>query len=350
MFDFNKNVTYCTNNSDVCESLSWQIVHGLLDIPCFLMNLFHLIILYRMPSLKKIPSLRAMYIHMALAGMLNGMVTFVRGNCKIMGRIYQQPSLTSSLVSILFDWPGGAKYYIVCFVSYDRYVSICTPMARGSNIILRNANTSLISLWVVLLSMMATFGVLCNESVCIMGNSGPTILFGFKNVFTPVAATLTWLPVMVTTVLACFVIAELRRMIQRTQPGVMNSSDRHIIHTSKYLVIIIVTMVLCLVPVCISISLWCSDKYRHLVEGHLLSLFYLLFMAHGIFDSVVFAIMTPAFRQETRKLIFCICPSRNQLPLPAVKMMPQSSSNESHTNCGSDPCEICIQQQGESME
>lgn len=300
---FENNVTLCTDKSQVCDALSWRIVHGIFDIPCFLLNLLHLIIILQMKSLQKNLCLRALYIHMAVAGMLNGLVTFLRSNCFLMRNMLDQPSVIVMTVAMLFDWPGAAKYYIVCFGSYDRYISICRPMYKPSNFLLNNFNRSLIFLWMILITAMMSLGILWNDKACVMGNSGPTLLFGLTNLFSPIAAGVTCLPCLITTILTSFVAAELRRMMRRVQPGLMQQQDRDMINVTKCLIIIMLTMVLCLIPVCVSIILWSYEPTRHLIAGSTLSLSYLLFMSHGIFDTFVFGWMIPAFRRQGLHLL-----------------------------------------------
>ena len=294
-----ENVSLCTNNSEICDSLPWQIVHGILDIPCFLLNLLHLALILRMKSLRTNPCLRALYIHMALAGMLNGLVAFLRGNCFLMRNVSRQSSIVVMTVGMIFDWPGADKYYIVCCGSYERFISICKPMYKPTNIFLNNFNKSLTTLWFILFSLMMLFGVIWNDKSCLMGNSGPTLLFGLSNPFTLIAASFTWLPCVITTLFVSLVAAELRRMMRRSQPGQQrHHQNRDMIVATRCLMIIMVTMVLCLVPVCLCITLWGYEPTRHLIAGSTLSLFYLMFMSHGIFDTVVFGWMMPAFRRE----------------------------------------------------
>lgn len=297
----NESIALCVNNTATCDAHWAEILRGFVDIPCALLNILHIIVLLKMPSLKETPTLRSLYLNMAVAGGLSGLFTFIRGNCYLMENLYRMPPIASAMFSVIFDLPAGMKFYIILFASYERYISICKPLYKLSSPIVQHFGRLLFGLWFAVVGFHITVSVLMADKVCFMGNSGPTIIFGLTNIFTLVAGCMTSALIIVTTTFTILVLAELRRMTKRIRPGMLGNKDREVINATKYVIIIMMSTILCLGPLSVAMFLWYFDQ-KNLV-GHMLTVIALLVVLHGILDTIIFGWMSRCFREEVKNML-----------------------------------------------
>ena len=209
----NKSIALCLANSTLCDSIVEQCVRALIDMPCLFLNIFHIIILCRMSSLRKLPTLMILYINLAVADGMNGLFLFIRGNCHLLETLYQQPPVVLAITSVVLDIPAGMKYYLITITSVERYISICRPM--HSQLLCKNFGKLVTAIWLIIPLAHIAVSVLLADKVCFMANSGPTLIFGLTNLFTPVAGCLTTSLILTTTFFTVLVLLELHRMMER---------------------------------------------------------------------------------------------------------------------------------------
>ena len=299
----NKSIALCLANSTLCDSIVEQCVRALIDMPCLFLNIFHIIILCRMSSLRKSPTLMILYINLAVADGMNGLFLFIRGNCHLLETLYQQPPVVLAITSVVFDIPAGMKYYLITITSVERYISICRPM--HSQLLCKNFGKLITAIWLIIPLAHIAISIPLADKVCFMANSGPTLIFGLTNLFTPVAGCLTTSLILTTTFFTVLVLLELHRMMERVCPCLMAHRDMEVMKATKFLIINMITMVLCLVPLSASVFLWyfCQD-WKEIIAGPILTAIALLVVCHGIFDTILFGWMMPSFRKEIKQ--FCI--------------------------------------------
>ena len=100
-------IALCLYNTVLCNnSILRECIRALIDIPCILLNIFHIVILCQMSSLRKVPTLLGLYINMSIADGMSGLFLSVRGNCHLVKSLYRQPPVISAIMSVIFDLPA----------------------------------------------------------------------------------------------------------------------------------------------------------------------------------------------------------------------------------------------------
>ena len=304
-------IPLCPGQKESCYSLLWMVLCSLIDIPCLILNIVHFAVLMRLKSLRRNRPLLSVFISLTVADGWGALASVVRTKCGFIYMLRRSSSTTAALLSALFDFPFGMKFMLVLLAAIERYISICKPYRRAS--LEKHFVGGLCGSWIIFAVHVLVEYIPNREHICFTTEMGPTLLH--KTSVVPVIFTMS--AILITSILAALVLAELHRMSVRTSAlGVSSdAADKQITAVTKYIVTITISMAICLLPTVIWLVVYhASPNSESVIHGFFgigNTVITRLLNVIGIVGTIAFMVM-PEYKRELRAMLCIYCIKKNE--------------------------------------
>lgn len=302
----NTSLEYCLDTDRDCN-IGLETFHIILNSMGATLNILHMVIMANMPELKNLPRLYIMYQNLAFVDIFNSVIAIIRSLCQLNRYMIGKPIISAILIAAFYDWPFVAKYQLVLLAAYDRYVAICTPFDIHTNMITKNINIVISLTWITVLIILANIGIFLGGDICLHRTGGPTL--SVVSEMTSVLGLITVsVPLLLMIILTIRLAVEIRNMRQRVRPGGVSGdpADGELIRATRYVIIVTLSLILCLLPVCLTLLLKSiGSKYPSLYSHDYVFIAYDVFAVHGIFNTLIYGWMTSSYRNKARSLFCC---------------------------------------------
>ena len=265
----------------------WGIGITTLNAISLLVNIFNLIILTRMASLKGRPY-KWILIHICLADIGSALLLIMVYSC-LEGYVYVSMLTAKFPFTIyLVHLPTHTSNWIFLVASVEQYYSICKPLAYESSTFVSKLSVILILMWVLSFCWLVLHLIIVR-----FATSSPEA----ASLANAVLSIASFMPLALAAVPLIFVVKELMKMRQKA----LAANQQQSLRAAAYLIIIyVIFLIFSLFDLFTSyiriVSPWLikfpAQRLRNITKP-----------LYGILNTVIYGFRTKAYRQEMRKLV-----------------------------------------------
>jgi hypothetical protein len=259
-------------------------------------NVFHMIILSRMPSLKG-TNYYHILLHLSIGDLHTGVsvATFLIFNNVSYFKNATIPGLVLYDV-LLRGWIPG-KYWMMVAASVERYLALCKPMTYEVSTFATKLYIWLPLIWIGSLVYAIIITAVFHEHLCFSDLVGP-ILTGMSGVGTARQVELG-ISALIVGILLTRVFVEIVKMGKRST----SQQEKDVRKAALYLGGVIISFYFCLVPAYIGYVVFLLTKKSTPLSFYVLQLPFS--SLYGIFNTIVYGWITPGYRKQVRTLFRC---------------------------------------------
>ena len=292
------------NASSITESETQRLecfrlldtVVSVMNLASFMINTFHLSIVWRLESLKGTPY-RYVLINIALADMCHTARVSVFRICDHFYAFYMvagEPRVRITLRSVLLA-ASYISYHIFLIASVQKYLAICKPISYQSSIISRRLPAVFVAVWLYVAVICTSF-----STIDILYGSPSWLIFLQR-------AILTIFPNLISSCLLIKVYKAMkRRSREKTRRRMKSQQQRAKVEEEEmsgttYLVIIFTMEMIVFVIQLIAVTLYIS------LDASVTLLIWTGFIKapYTVANSMIYGWGTKAYRQHVRKVLGC---------------------------------------------
>ena len=299
--------TFCEGESmERCyRDYGWKYVLLTINVVSVAINIFHLIVLRRIPSLRGTAYLFILY-QISVADMYST-IPVVKMLCSVHQLYLNKDLHIAALYASISDHCGLIKYNVLAVASFERYLSICCPFTdrtieRLGITLDRKQIIKMTSavLWLCGLGLVFLKNFLFKTDLCVYSLRGPDNTNTARSGYLVLAfiAALTFL----IAGLNLRVLIELRNLAKRNQNQDSGSAKR----ATYYIIVISIAYYVCLLPSCVAFVL-------HSFGISLISvrwIIHIFYSFYGIFNVVIYGWIMKPYRQLVWGIFRCCCKNR----------------------------------------
>ena len=300
MVNFSEPTPLCISESNItCSNPSGSYIIDTLNVTSFVLNIIHVIILRRLPSLKGKPYLSVL-VSMSCVDIWYNISTISVNNCELRSYINTRawlPALWNLIICVFIEVAITLRYIVQCISSVERYLAVVKPYIYVSSSFVAHIGKVIICITFVISTMIIGKDIIqLNNNMCIHPVVGPlTIMDTTSGIFSCALVTLPSIPILVLLPLTW---KEIKRL-HHVAPEQVASTK----FAAKYVMIINVAFISLMAPtlilLMISIGFWSKilqpPTYMMWVYAY----------SHGIFgviNSLIYCVMSPVYRETFVKI------------------------------------------------
>lgn len=284
----------CWQSITPCHDFNWEMACTILNLLSFIINIFHLVVLHRMPSLKGKKYL-SLLTNIGIVDLLGNICLFIQINCQLHELAYQRSRIIAAVIATITGIPLTFRYYLFALGSYDRYKAMCDALKYESNFIVNHFNMFVLGGWIFCVAVMIIRDTVFSADLCL------NTVFGASNYValapSSLATILLLVPFIVTCGLQIRVCLEMYR-IQKRQTVI---NDKTLFKSTLYIVIIFIEFIFCLFPVIVCYFLNLAGGCDFLITWFSI----LLYTLYGIMNTVTYGWLYEPYRAEVLRLFRC---------------------------------------------
>lgn len=309
--DFNVTVTATDLNSSA-ENVSWIRIceeDGRIDavgyplaafnIFSILANILHMIILSNMTALKR-SSYYHVLMHLSLTDIYYSLFATCGMTLNRMEYFQDVPIFLIMIYTILYKASHSSRYVILAVATAERYSALCRPLQHTSSKFIVYIHIWLPIFWLLNLTWASVGIGLFPEELCFTEFSGPTI--GYGPISGPIFV-MAWVGsfIIIIIVLQGRVLAELYHL----RGANLTREKLAIKRSTKYLVAIIGTFFVCLIPTATALLNRLFDGPSYNTLDYYLGT--VLFSSlYGVINVVIYGWMNPSYRYRALVILISI--------------------------------------------
>ena len=300
MVNFSEPTPLCISESNItCSNPSGSYIIDTLNATSFVVNIIHVIILRRLPSLKGKPYL-AVLVSMSCVDIWYNISTISVNNCELRSYINtraQLPALWNLIICVLFEVAGTLRYIVQCISSVERYLAVVKPYIYVSSSLVAHIGKLIICITFAISTM-----IMCKVLSQLNSN-----LF-IHPVLRPITLTDTtsgviYCALIILPSIPILVLLPLTwKEIQRLQ----HATPQHVASTkfaAKYVMIINIVFICLMAPTLILLMLSIGFWSKNLQPPTYMEWVYAY--SHGIYgviNSLIYCVMSPVYRETFVKI------------------------------------------------
>ena len=137
MVNFSEPTPLCISESNItCSNPSGSYIIDTLNATSFVVNIIHVIILRRLPSLKGKPYLSVL-VSMSCVDIWYNISTISVNNCELRSYINTRawlPALWNLIICVFIEVAITLRYIVQCISSVERYLAVAKPLYNFRNL------------------------------------------------------------------------------------------------------------------------------------------------------------------------------------------------------------------------
>ncbi|XP_067949907.1 probable G-protein coupled receptor 139 [Watersipora subatra] len=233
--------------------IAYEIFSFTLNISSVLMNIFHILTLRAITSLRK-KNYFWILVHLSLADILFGCFAIFRITETFLSIAFLLDNKISYFISDGLAFTAvHSRYTLVTFASFDRFYAVCHPYKYTSSKLLNEIGKSILTIWTVNVVYSVSVIVLLSAAGCVLRGETLPSLGNPKTTVTLVLFTsYTLLPLIMSTVFLSLTHRELKRMKRRTS---FNEEQRDLTNTFNFIAGSFIMLYVTLVPLVVMLCL-----------------------------------------------------------------------------------------------
>lgn len=284
----------CDETEGECDDMNWEILCTTLNAFSIVINILHLTVLNKMPSLKGKTYLKLLN-HIGIVDIVSSISVVLQTNCQLHLLTHEKTKVIAASMSITTNWAPTVRYCLFALGSYDRYLAICQPLLYEQSKVVRYFDWYVLASWGLCLAILSVRDSVFITDLCLHEMLGASNYLAVA----PLAYTCTMLVVFcsISAGLQSRICIEVYRIHKRHQVA----NNNQVIKAALYILIIYIEFVICLCPVLVCFLLTFEDKCDSLMAWSIA----LLFALYGTVNSLTYGWLNQPYRIQAMKMMGC---------------------------------------------
>lgn len=293
----NETMERCYND------VGWKITVVFINFLSLGVNVFHLIVISKLPSLRGTQYL--LILQQISISDIYSTLPSVKMLCSIHQFLYGKDIRFAVLYVSVTEHCALIRHSMLAVACLERYISICCPYNRlslcGNECTWRKTSqikAFIISVWIFSYVYIITKNYLFKDSLCLWAVYGPA-----SKDYKSGLVNLTYITVLLLCTLVCStkIFLELRE-VNRRNP---HNSDTSVKRAAHYIIIINIAYYVCLIPTTAAVI---TATLRTNASSHLIPvrwMFHIFYCIYGIINVLIYGWAMKPYRTLVRQILTC---------------------------------------------